>query len=86
MAEKEQIGEAIRRLVAEQAGSRFEAVLPTSTLQSLGFDSLDDVELSMAIEDEFEFVFSEEECDKLCASNGTTVQSYIDVVASRVPA
>jgi acyl carrier protein len=55
----------IRQIVAEQLGLSLEAVLLTSTWQQLGADSLDNVELVMAFEEEFDIEITDESAETL---------------------
>ena len=69
--------ERVRKIVCEQLGASEEAVTPeASFVDDLGADSLDTVELVMALEEEFECEIPDEE-----AENISTVQqaiTYID--------
>ena len=58
------------KLVADQAGCPPEIVKPDSKLVAdLGMDSLDLIETCMAVEEEFEVMFKDEEADH-CATVG----------------
>ncbi len=67
-----------KKIVAEQLGVN-EADIKTesSFVDDLGADSLDTVELVMALEDEFETEIPDEEAEKI-----TTVQQAVDYIAS----
>jgi len=67
-----------KKIVAEQLGVN-EADIKTesSFVDDLGADSLDTVELVMALEDEFETEIPDEDAEKI-----TTVQQAIDYVSS----
>lgn len=52
-------------LIAEQLHVDTSAVTPASTLESLGADSLDRVELVMKLEEEFGIEIRDEDADKL---------------------
>lgn len=66
-------------IVSEQLGQSVEDISAADKLADLGADSLDRVELILALEDEFEIVITDEEGEKLL-----TVQQIIDCVrASR---
>lgn len=72
----------IKKVVAEQLGvSSIEIKSADSFIDNLGADSLDEVELVMALEDEFEISISDED-----ANNIKTVQQAIDYVTANVPA
>lgn len=45
--------ERIAALLAEQLGLTREEITPEKTLSDLGADSLDEIEIQMAVEDEF---------------------------------
>ena len=77
------IEERVSKIVAEQLGVKEEEVtLEASFVDDLGADSLDTVELVMALEEEFDTEIPDED-----AENITTVQQAIDYVerASRRP-
>jgi acyl carrier protein len=70
------IEERVRKIVAEQLGVKEEEVKPeASFVDDLGADSLDTVELVMALEEEFETEIPDEEAEKI-----TTVQLAIDYI------
>ncbi|MGG5289770.1 acyl carrier protein [Pseudomonas shirazensis] len=72
------IEERVKKIVAEQLGVKEEEVKNTSSfVEDLGADSLDTVELVMALEEEFETEIPDEEAEKI-----TTVQAAIDYVTS----
>ncbi len=52
-------------IIAEQLHLDAATVTPTSTLESLGADSLDRVELVMKLEEEFGIEIHDEDADKL---------------------
>ncbi|MDJ0910562.1 MAG: acyl carrier protein [Woeseiaceae bacterium] len=73
------IEEQVKSIVAEQLGVKEEEVTnDASFVDDLGADSLDTVELVMALEEEFETEIPDEEAEKI-----TTVQQAIDFVTSR---
>ena len=73
------IEEQVKSIVAEQLGVKEEEVTnDASFVDDLGADSLDTVELVMALEEEFETEIPDEDAEKI-----TTVQQAIDFVTSR---
>lgn len=70
------IEERVKKIIVEQLGVKEEDVKPeASFVEDLGADSLDTVELVMALEEEFDIEIPDEEAAKI-----TTVQSAIDYV------
>jgi acyl carrier protein len=70
------IEERVRKIVAEQLGvNEAEIGNEASFVEDLGADSLDTVELVMALEEEFETEIPDEEAEKI-----TTVQLAIDYI------
>ena len=70
------IEEKVKKIVCEQLDVPEEDVVPAATfVDDLGADSLDQVELIMAMEEEFDLSISDED-----AENIATVQSAIDYV------
>ena len=70
------IEERVKKIIVEQLGVKEEDVKPeASFVEDLGADSLDTVELVMAVEEEFDIEIPDEEAEKI-----TTVQSAIDYV------
>ena len=66
----------VKKIVAEQLGvNEAEVKTASSFVDDLGADSLDNVELVMALEDEFGTEIPDEEAEKI-----TTVQEAIDFV------
>ena len=73
------IEEQVKNIVAEQLGVKEDEVTPeASFVDDLGADSLDTVELVMALEEEFETEIPDEDAEKI-----TTVQQAIDFIKSR---
>ncbi len=73
------VEEQVRKIVAEQLGVKEEQVTPEAAfVDDLGADSLDTVELVMALEEEFECEIPDEEAEKI-----TTVQAAIDYIKDR---
>lgn len=74
------IEERVKKIVAEQLGVKEEDVKPeASFVEDLGADSLDTVELVMALEEEFETEIPDEEAEKI-----TTVQLAIDYINAHI--
>lgn len=70
------IEEKIKTIISEQLGvKREEVVNHASFVDDLGADSLDTVELVMALEEEFNTEIPDEEAEKI-----TTVQAAIDFI------
>jgi acyl carrier protein len=70
------IEERVKKIVVEQLGVKEEEVTnEASFVDDLGADSLDTVELVMALEEEFETEIPDEEAEKI-----TTVQQAVDYV------
>jgi len=60
------IEERVKKIVAEQLGVKEEEVKPeASFVDDLGADSLDTVELVMALEEEFETEIPDEDAEKI---------------------
>ncbi|HLA35487.1 MAG TPA: acyl carrier protein [Rhodocyclaceae bacterium] len=74
------IEQRVKKIVAEQLGvSEADIKKESSFVDDLGADSLDTVELVMALEEEFECEIPDEEAEKI-----TTVQQAIDYVTANV--
>ena len=72
----ENIEQRVKKIVAEQLGvNEDEIKIESSFVDDLGADSLDTVELVMALEEEFECEIPDDEAEKI-----TTVQQAIDYV------
>ena len=69
------IEERVKKIVAEQLGVKDDIANDASFVDDLGADSLDTVELVMALEEEFECEIPDEEAEKI-----TTVQLAIDYI------
>jgi acyl carrier protein len=70
------IVDRVKKIVAAQLGVKADEVTNTASfVDDLGADSLDTVELVMALEEEFETEIPDEEAQKI-----TTVQAAIDYV------
>ena len=72
------VEERVKKIVVEQLGVKDEDVTPESSfVDDLGADSLDTVELVMALEEEFNTQIPDEEAEKI-----TTIQQAVDYVKS----
>ena len=70
------VQERVRQIVVEQLGVKEDEVSPDSSfVDDLGADSLDTVELVMALEEEFNCEIPDDEAEKI-----TTVQEAIDYI------
>jgi acyl carrier protein len=79
MEKIEQVDQRIKKIVAEQLGvNETEVKNESSFVDDLGADSLDTVELVMALEEEFECEIPDEQAEKI-----HTVQQAIDFVSSQ---
>ena len=76
----ESVEQRVKKIVAEQLGVNEADVKNESTfVDDLGADSLDTVELVMALEEEFECEIPDEEAEKI-----TTVQQAVDYINSHL--
>ena len=70
------VEERVKKIIIEQLGVKDEEVTSTASfVDDLGADSLDTVELVMALEEEFGVEIQDDEAEKI-----TTVQQAIDYV------
>ena len=73
---KKEVVEKVRQIISEQLGVDEAEVTPSASFtDDLGADSLDQVELVMALEEEFDLQIGDEDTEKM-----TTVQSAIDYI------
>ena len=76
----ENIEQRVRKIVAEQLGvNEADIKNESSFVDDLGADSLDTVELVMALEEEFECEIPDDEAEKI-----TSVQQAIDYVTAHL--
>ncbi|MFT7267289.1 MAG: acyl carrier protein [Porticoccus sp.] len=72
--------ERVAKMVAEQLGVKEEDVKSSSSfVEDLGADSLDTVELIMALEEEFDTEIPDEDAEKIA-----TVQNAIDYINAHI--
>ena len=72
------VDDRVKRLICDQLGLKEEQVKDeASFVEDLGADSLDTVELVMALEEEFETEIPDEEAEKI-----TTVKEAIDYIVA----
>lgn len=77
------VNEKIKSIIAEQLGVKPEEVTPqASFIEDLGADSLDTVELVMALEEEFEIEIPDEDAEKM-ASVGDAVKYIEEKLAAK---
>ncbi|KIZ06038.1 hypothetical protein MNEG_1919 [Monoraphidium neglectum] len=77
--DKEQVLAEVRGIISEQLGTELEKVSPGSKFVDLGADSLDTVEIMMALEEKFDITLDEEGAEKI-----STVQEAADLIAAQV--
>ena len=64
------IGKRVKEIIAEQLGVEESTVVPgASFMDDLGADSLDTVELVMALEEEFDIEIPDEDAEKIQTVN-----------------
>jgi acyl carrier protein len=74
------VDERVKKIVAEQLSVNAGDVKPQSSfVDDLGADSLDTVELVMALEEEFDCEIPDEQAEKI-----TTVQQAVDYINSHL--
>jgi acyl carrier protein len=79
MASQAEITERVKAIVVEQLGVNANEVTPeASFIEDLGADSLDIVELIMALEEEYDVEIPDEDAEKI-----QTVQDVISYITSK---
>ena len=74
------VEERVKKIVVEQLGVKEDEITTeASFVDDLGADSLDTVELVMALEEEFETEIPDEDAEKI-----TTVKQAVDYVNSHI--
>jgi acyl carrier protein len=72
------IEEKVKGIIVEQLGVDEDEVIPTASfVDDLGADSLDQVELVMALEEEFKLEISDEDAEKI-----KTVQDAVSYITA----
>ncbi|PJA78158.1 MAG: acyl carrier protein [Nitrospirae bacterium CG_4_9_14_3_um_filter_51_5] len=74
------VEERVKKIIIEQLGVEEDDVVPEAKfVEDLGADSLDTVELVMALEEEFEIEIPDEDAEKI-----QTVAAAIDFIKEKV--
>jgi len=77
---RDEILKKVKEITSEQLGVDESQITPEAKfIDDLGADSLDTVELVMALEEEFDLEISDEEAEKL-----TTVQKVVDYIETHL--
>jgi acyl carrier protein len=77
-----EVFDKVKKIVADQLSVEAETIKPESNFSNdLGADSLDTVELVMALEEEFDIEIPDEAAEKI-----TTVQEAVDFINNKVAA
>jgi len=77
--DKAEVLTSVVKIISEQLGAEESAVKPESKFVDLGADSLDTVEIMMALEEKFEITLDEEGAEKI-----STVQEAADLIAAQI--
>lgn len=77
--DREKIETRVKKIVQEQLGLDKEPANDASFVDDLGADSLDTVELVMALEEEFEMEIPDEDAEKI-----TTIQQAIEYIEAHL--
>ncbi|CAL5223045.1 g5501 [Coccomyxa viridis] len=78
-ADTTKVLEDVRGIIAEQLGTDLDKVSPDSKFVDLGADSLDTVEIMMALEEKFDLQLDEEGAEKI-----STVQEAADLISQQI--
>ncbi len=76
---REEIHNKLKTILSEQLGLEPEQVTETATFEELGADSLDNIEIVMAVEEEFELSIPDEEAEAV-----KSVSQAIDSIANHL--
>jgi len=71
--------EKVKRLIAEQLMIDTSEITPSATLEDLGADSLDKVELVMLLEEQFDIEINDDDAEKL-----TSLPLVVEYVGKRI--
>ncbi|GLC40140.1 hypothetical protein PLESTB_000881300 [Pleodorina starrii] len=77
--DKEKVLADVRSIISEQLGADLEKIQAESKFSDLGADSLDTVEIMMALEEKFDISLDEESPEKIA-----TVQQAADLIAGQI--
>eukprot|EP00877_Chromochloris_zofingiensis_P005761 jgi/Chrzof1/15186/Cz09g30220.t1_ACP2[v5.2] len=77
--DKQAVLEDVRSIIAEQLGTELDKVAADAKFVDLGADSLDTVEIMMALEEKFDIQLDEEGAEKI-----STVQEAADLIAAQI--
>lgn len=69
----------VREIISEQLGTDLDKVAAEAKFVDLGADSLDTVEIMMALEEKFDIQLDEEGAEKI-----STVQEAADLIAAQI--
>lgn len=72
--------ERIQKVIAEETGMDIDSITPESTYNDIGIDSLDEIEIIIGIEDEFNFVID----DDMEAASVKSISGLISLVEKRL--
>lgn len=79
MATPEEIAERVKAIIVDQLGVSLEEVIPAASfIEDLGADSLDIVELIMALEEEYDMEIPDEDAEKI-----QTVDDVVKYIQSK---
>lgn len=79
--ERNKLNEQVHRVISEQLGVKTEEVTQEDTLSGLGADSLDVVELVMAVEEEFDIEIPDSDIEE---HDDMTVAVFTDIVEKHI--
>lgn len=78
------VEQKVQGIVADQLGLDESEVTPEKKIYDLGADSLDIVEIAMALEEEFEVSMPDVELEEALAAETATVQTLTRYVSSKL--